>query len=245
LRDPPRMRGDPGLDPVARVKREHLPQPASAGRQRRTRGFWRARRASQKTEARTSHMSHATCGVWKFNLWENSSSASWRPLPKLRCEPLLLTKVHEAPDFGVHSFYRPNIDDALGRGRRPRRTAKRGFDDRNNGSGTVDHVMLPDAKHTPTRRFESRCLPPITLDVLAQLPNPKLLPAPRANVVVGATMPEASVNKDRELPPREYYVGTPEGGPRVKTIPHTGGPERRPKKLLWGGVLAPYAGHLL
>ena len=71
----------------------------------------------------------------------------------------------------------------------------------------LERLVLPDPDHVPAGRGQRGVGRPVTLDVAAQLglPVPDVARGPGA--VLGAGMPEAAVDEDRDAPGRERDIG--------------------------------------
>ena len=69
--------------------------------------------------------------------------------------------------------------------------------------------MLPDPDHRPARVLKNNISLTIPLDVSCKLGQPVVLVALRVGCVLGTAMPEAAVDEDGDLLPREHDVGAP------------------------------------
>lgn len=142
------------------------------------------------------------------------------------------------------SFDLDDLDDPPRRSRGPLETMHCLPDLRHHLLWLLEDLVLPDSAHTPAQCPKATRLNHIPLRIRSELVGPQSCRAPGPNVVVGTTMPEASIDEDGHHWAREDEVRPADGSPSVDTVTEALCPEQTPQNPLGLRVLPPDARHL-
>jgi hypothetical protein len=114
-------------------------------------------------------------------------------------------------------------------------------------SACIRIVMLPKSQDSPTCFEQPRIRIPIPLDICRDLERPVTRVLPGYLVVLGATMPVATVDEDRDPCPAEYDVcGTTQvrERPYSNSVPHAFGMQEPTNGEFRSRVAAPIGLHV-
>jgi len=103
--------------------------------------------------------------------------------------------------------------------------------------------VLPELQYNPALGKELIADGGISIAVFFQLPPPEDRVALRGGIVVGATMPEASVNEDSKLRTEECHIRFPWDPGRVDAVSESCRGKNLSDLHLRQGVCAPDTGH--
>src|SRR4051812_46588697 len=85
--------------------------------------------------------------------------------------------------------------------------------------GFLENLMLPESKNPPPGLFELPRLASVARHVLREFLEPERPPGTRQDVVVRATVPEATVDEEGRFSSREYNVGPDTEHAPMETVP--------------------------
>src|SRR5262245_56775350 len=109
----------------------------------------------------------------------------------------------------------------------------------------VVHILCPGAYSRPAGNGKIAHLSLISFDVGFQLREPEVALSPRKDIMVGASVPEATVDEHGQLLLGKDRIWAAPWGHCVKWVAKTATQEGGPQVSLKPGVLGPNPSHLL